>query len=166
MPTLPEKDFFNYLDAHVVDKRRKALEEYMTRIVQRLPTVSKLGLSVNSSSTYWPLTNLSVNDLTKLLWTICVSAICQKVCFFIELFLRNCWEFLPDTMCHKFLFIDTHYLPVHIPARVRAYPYLCESVTDNPLPIIYFSYFYASATKWTKIVWTLYEWLASTYLVS
>lgn len=42
MPTLPEKDFFNYLDAHVVDKRRRALEEYMTRIVQRLPTVSRL----------------------------------------------------------------------------------------------------------------------------
>ena len=40
MPTLPEKDFFNYLDSHVVDKRRRALEEYMTRIVQRLPTVS------------------------------------------------------------------------------------------------------------------------------
>ena len=46
MPTLPEKDFFNYLDSHVVDKRRKALEEYMTRIVQRLPTVSQTHIFI------------------------------------------------------------------------------------------------------------------------
>lgn len=62
MPTLPEKDFFNYLDSHVVDKRRKALEEYMTRIVQRLPTVSytlrlRIRLLINLSqyniSIFW-----------------------------------------------------------------------------------------------------------------
>jgi hypothetical protein len=28
------------MDPHVVEKRRKSLEEYVTRIVQRLPTVS------------------------------------------------------------------------------------------------------------------------------
>jgi hypothetical protein len=48
--TLPEKDFFRYMDPHVVEKRRKSLEEYVTRIVQRLPTVSPSFFSFLSSS--------------------------------------------------------------------------------------------------------------------
>ena len=36
---LPEKSFFSAMDATVVDRRRRALEDYMTRVVQRLPTI-------------------------------------------------------------------------------------------------------------------------------
>jgi hypothetical protein len=36
---LPEKSFFSTMDATVVDKRRRTLEDYMARIVQRLPTI-------------------------------------------------------------------------------------------------------------------------------
>ncbi len=36
---LPEKSFFSAMDATVVDRRRRALEDYMARIVQRLPTI-------------------------------------------------------------------------------------------------------------------------------
>ena len=43
--TLPEKDFFRQMDASVVDKRRRALEDYVTRIVQRLPTVRTCFMS-------------------------------------------------------------------------------------------------------------------------
>jgi hypothetical protein len=39
IPKLPEKDFFRNLDAAVVDRRRRLLEEYMVRIVQSLPTI-------------------------------------------------------------------------------------------------------------------------------
>lgn len=35
---MPEKDFFRFLDADVVEKRRIALEDYMTRIVTKLPS--------------------------------------------------------------------------------------------------------------------------------
>lgn len=37
--TLPEKDYFRFLDADVIHKRRAALEEYMVKIVTNFPTV-------------------------------------------------------------------------------------------------------------------------------
>ena len=39
MPRLPAKDFFRFLEQDVIEKRRSALENYMTRIVAHLPTI-------------------------------------------------------------------------------------------------------------------------------
>jgi len=39
MPQLPGKDFFRFLEADVIDKRRQTLENYMSRIVLHLPTI-------------------------------------------------------------------------------------------------------------------------------
>jgi PX domain len=36
---LPEKSFFSSMASSIVDQRRRTLEDYMSRIVQRLPTV-------------------------------------------------------------------------------------------------------------------------------
>ena len=36
---MPEKDFFRFLDAEVVERRRIALEDYMARIVTKLPSI-------------------------------------------------------------------------------------------------------------------------------
>jgi len=41
---MPEKDFFRFLDAEVVEKRRIALEDYMTRIVTKLPSILRSEL--------------------------------------------------------------------------------------------------------------------------
>ncbi len=39
MPKLPGKDFFRFLEADVIDKRRQTLENYVSRIVLHLPTI-------------------------------------------------------------------------------------------------------------------------------
>jgi len=39
MPRLPAKDFFRFLEQDVIEKRRSALENYMTRVVAHLPTI-------------------------------------------------------------------------------------------------------------------------------
>ena len=39
MPRLPAKDFFRFLEQDVIEKRRSALENYMTRVVGHLPTI-------------------------------------------------------------------------------------------------------------------------------
>jgi hypothetical protein len=41
---MPEKDFFRFLDAEVVERRRIALEDYMTRIVTKLPSILRSEL--------------------------------------------------------------------------------------------------------------------------
>lgn len=44
MPTLPEKDYFRFLEADVVEKRRSSLENYMSKIVTKLPTILRSDL--------------------------------------------------------------------------------------------------------------------------
>lgn len=39
MPNLPEKDYFRFLEADVVQKRRNALEEYVAKVVSSIPAV-------------------------------------------------------------------------------------------------------------------------------
>ena len=39
MPQLPGKDFFRFLEADVIDKRRQTLENYMSRVVLHLPSI-------------------------------------------------------------------------------------------------------------------------------
>jgi len=39
MPSLPAKDMFRFLESDVIEKRRGALENYMSRIVIHLPTI-------------------------------------------------------------------------------------------------------------------------------
>ena len=44
MPHLPAKDFFRFLEADVIDKRRETLENYMSRVVLHLPSILRSKL--------------------------------------------------------------------------------------------------------------------------
>lgn len=46
IPALPEKDYFRFLEADVVQRRRAALEEYFAKIISSLPSVSSLLLTL------------------------------------------------------------------------------------------------------------------------
>jgi hypothetical protein len=41
IPKLPKKDIFSYLDTTVIAKRRKMLEDYMTKVVLMLPAIMR-----------------------------------------------------------------------------------------------------------------------------
>lgn len=44
MPSMPEKDFFNYLNSSVIAKRRQGLEDYVSKIVISMPTILRSEL--------------------------------------------------------------------------------------------------------------------------
>lgn len=44
MPTLPEKDYFRFLEADVVERRRSALEDYLSKVLTKLPTILRSEL--------------------------------------------------------------------------------------------------------------------------
>lgn len=55
---LPEKDFFNFLESSVVEKRRLALEEYMYAIIVKLPSILRSDIFNDFMSIHTRVTSI------------------------------------------------------------------------------------------------------------